>query len=158
SAEGRADRSRRAAESAEQDASDAAGTALSLRARLESVEGAVGADYRAVLAEIDRLRNELRAARAEAGLRQDALLARPPARRAAPARGGVHPRGRAAGPAGAGRRGARAPPPPRSRPRPGGTRPADAGSDLTLSASDGTRATLDAARAAAARWPNIPHA
>ncbi|MGW0316084.1 TIGR02680 family protein [Streptomyces flavidovirens] len=33
----------------------------------------------------------------------------------------------------------------------------DAGLTLQLTAHDGTRATLDAARATAARWPNLPH-
>jgi uncharacterized protein (TIGR02680 family) len=152
SAEGHAERSRLAAEEAERDAADAAGTAMGLRAKLESVEGAVGADYRAVLAEITGLRDGLRAARADSGQRQQALL------ELAGRIGSLGNQRTVDGQQRDAATGARDAAAGRFRHLAGGHLPADAGSVATLSTSDGIRATLEAARAVAAGWPNIPHA
>ncbi|HSV68000.1 MAG TPA: TIGR02680 family protein [Mycobacteriales bacterium] len=151
-AEERADRSRRHAEDGEQDATEAAAKAASLRSTLEAVESTVGADYRAVLAEIGQLRGELVAAREESGALQDVLLALAGEIGSLDHQRSVDGTQRDA--ATAGRDAAAA----RFRHLGSGTLPADAGIELALSTSDGTRATLDAARGVAARWPNIPHA
>ncbi len=129
-----------------------------LAAKLETVESAVSADYREVLASLDTLRATLTSLRkrlAAAGKEVTALAERLGELNArcetdSNARDkAITTRDAAAG---------------RFRHLASGTFPADSamtGLDTfaaTLSASDGVRAALDAARFAAAAWPTVPHA
>ncbi|MFJ8691792.1 TIGR02680 family protein [Streptomyces roseolilacinus] len=123
-----------------------------LRARLEAVESTVGEDYRQVVARVAEARAELGRHRDEVG-KADALLRRLEGRigelraiseqdaegreRAVTARDGAARRFRHLCLIGLAE---------------------DAGIVLELNAEDGAKATLEAARAVAARWPGVPHA
>jgi uncharacterized protein (TIGR02680 family) len=160
-AEGAAVQARRSADQAgarEDEAAEAEAGHEALAARLEAVDAAFGMDYREVLAQIEALRTRLRELDTERrGLNQKVIdlagqLGSLKTQRAADAAnrdaaelqrdGAAH----------------------RFRHLSAGTLPADGElSDLnafasTLSASDGVRAALDAARQVAGTWPTVPHA
>ncbi|MQA07986.1 MAG: TIGR02680 family protein [Pseudonocardiaceae bacterium] len=131
---------------------DAAETkARELTSTLEAVQSTIGADYREVLAEINELREQHREAKEAAG-REDTAL-RELARRigsldsqrtidAEKRDEAITARDTAAA---------------RFRRLATGNLPRDAGIELETTTSDGVKATLEAARTVAARWPNIPH-
>ncbi|MFD7232486.1 TIGR02680 family protein, partial [Streptomyces sp. NPDC059881] len=146
-----ADRSSRTAEQQAQEATAAEAEAAGLRARLEAVEATVGEDYRQIVARVAEARAELRRCRDEAGRAADLLL------RLEGRIGGLR--------ATSGQDAER-------REQAVGTRDGaahrfrhlcliglaeDAGITPELAAGDGTKATLEAARATAAKWPGIPH-
>jgi uncharacterized protein (TIGR02680 family) len=147
----RANRSAAAAADHTAEAVAAESTARQLAARLQETEGAVGSSYRQVLAQMDALRRDLHDTRNESG-RIDGLL------EALAGRIGALDNQRT-GDAGlrdaavATRDAAAA----RFRHLNAVGFPADAGIDLALEPSGGTRATLEAARSVAARWPAVPH-
>ncbi|MFF9351262.1 TIGR02680 family protein [Streptomyces sp. NPDC014734] len=147
-----ADRSRRIADERAEEAATAGARAAGMTARLHAVEAAVGEDYRQIVARVvearderDRCRDDARRAnrllvdlegrigelRATSG--QDAERRE----RAVAARGGAARRLRHLCLVGLAE---------------------DAGIAPELDAGDGTRATLEAARAIAAQWPGLPHA
>lgn len=142
----------RTAEAQAEDAAAAEAEAAGLRARLEAVEATVGEDYRQTVARVAEARAELRRCREEAG-RAAGLLLRLEGRigelratsgqdaerreRAVAARDAAAQRFRHLCLAGLAE---------------------DAGITPRLDAADGTKATLEAARAAAAAWPGVPHA
>ncbi len=147
-----ADRSRRTAEDRAEDAAAAEAEAAGLRARLEAVEATVGADYRQIVARVAEARAELRRCREEAGRAAEVLL-------------------RLEGQVGELR--ATSGQDADRREQAVATRDAaahrfrhlclaglaeDAGITPALDAGDGTKATLEAARATAATWPDTPHA
>lgn len=147
-----ADRSRRAAEEQAENAAAAEAQAAGLKARLEAVEATVGEDYRQIVARVGEARAGLRRCREEAARAADLLL---------------HLEGRIGGlRATSGQDAER-------REQAVVTRDGaahrfrhlcliglaeDAGITPELDAGDGTRATLEAARATAAKWPGVPHA
>ncbi|WP_406111027.1 TIGR02680 family protein [Kitasatospora purpeofusca] len=133
------------------EAEDAEAAARGLRAALQAVESTVGEDYRQVAARLsdfreslDRTRREIDDSTRELLLLEGRIgsLSATTAQDAARRDDAVAARNVAA-------RGFR--------------RlcvlgfPEDAGIDLVLTSEDGTRATLEAARVTAARWPNLPH-
>lgn len=134
------------------EAADAAAEAEGLRARLEAVESTVGEDYRQVVARVADARNELRRCREEARRAGEELLRlerRIGELRATSERDAERREQSIATRDGAARRfrhlcllglveGA--------------------GITLELGVEDGAKATLEAARATAAKWPDIPHA
>lgn len=147
-----ADRSRRTAEERAEDAAAAEAEAAGLTARLEAVEATVGADYRQIVARLAEARAELRRCRQEAGGAAELLL-------------------RLEGQVGELR--ATSGQDAERREQAVATRDAaahrfrhlclaglaeDAGITPALDAGDGTKATLEAARATAAKWPDLPHA
>ncbi|MBV7695666.1 TIGR02680 family protein [Streptomyces sp. TRM70350] len=147
-----ADRSRRTAEEQAEDAAAAEAEAAGLKARLEAVEATVGEDYRQIVARVAEARAELRRCREEAGRAADLLL-------------------RLEGRIGELR--ATSGQDAERREQAVATRDAaahrfrhlclaglaeDAGITPELDAGDGTKATLEAARATAAKWPSVPHA
>ncbi|MEV7383525.1 TIGR02680 family protein [Streptomyces lydicus] len=147
-----ADRSRRAAEEQSENAAAAEAEAAGLKARLEAVEATVSEDYRQIVARVAEARAELRRCREEAGRAADLLL------RLEGRIGGLR--------ATSGQDAER-----RERAVAIRDRAAhrfrhlclvglaeDAGIAPELDAGDGTKATLEAARATAAKWPGIPHA
>ncbi|MGP8298577.1 TIGR02680 family protein [Streptomyces inhibens] len=147
-----ADRSHQDTHQQNEDAAAAETEAEGLRARLEAVESTVGEDYRQVVARVAEARAEWGRCRGEAGRAGEFLLRlegrigelrviseRDVERReqAVTARDDAARRFRhlcLVGPA------------------------EDAGISLELNAEDGAKATLEAARATAAKWPGIPHA
>lgn len=147
-----ADRSHRTAEERSENAAAAEAEAAGLKARLEAVEATVGEDYRQIVARVSEARAELRCCREEADRAADLLL---------------HLEGRIGGlRATSGQDAER-----RERAVADRDRAAhrfrhlclvglaeDAGITLELDAGDGTKATLEAARATAVKWPGIPHA
>ncbi|WP_308281078.1 TIGR02680 family protein [Streptomyces monomycini] len=154
-----AQRSRRAAEEQADQAAAAEAEAAGLKARLEAVEATVGEDYRQIVARVAEARTALRRCRAEAdqvgelllslegrigGLRatssQDAELRE----QAGAARDAAAHRFRHLCLAGLAEDAGIAPEPDTW----GGTK----------ALGDGTKATLEAARATAAKWPGVPHA
>ncbi|WRZ46509.1 TIGR02680 family protein [Streptomyces sp. NBC_01314] len=147
-----ADRSRRAAEERAEEAAAAEAEAAGLRARLAAVEATVGEDYRQIVARMAEAREELRRCR-EAAARAADLLLRLEGRigglRATSGQDterreqAVLVRDRAAH---------------RFRHLCLVGLAEDAGIAPGPDAGDGTRATLEAARAVAANWPGIPHA
>ncbi|MFI2375547.1 TIGR02680 family protein [Streptomyces sp. NPDC018964] len=147
-----ADRSRRTAEERAEDAAAAEAEATGLKARLEAVEATAGADYRQIVARLAEARAELRRCREEAGRAAELLL-------------------RLEGQVGELR--ATSGQDAERREQAVATRDAaahrfrhlclaglaeDAGIAPALDAGDGTRVTLEAARATAAKWPDLPHA
>lgn len=147
-----ADRSRRTAEERAEDVAAAEAEAAGLTARLEAVEATVGADYRQIVARLAEARDELRRCRQEAGGAAELLL-------------------RLEGQVGELR--ATSGQDAERREQAVATRDAaahrfrhlclaglaeDAGITPALDAGDGTKATLEAARATAAKWPDLPHA
>ncbi|MGW0577997.1 TIGR02680 family protein [Streptomyces sp. NPDC002920] len=147
-----ADRSRRTAEEQAEDAAGAEAEAVGLKARLEAVEATVGEGYRQIVARVAEARAELDRCRKEARRAADLLL------RLEGRIGGLR--------ATSGQDAER-------REQAVATRDAavhrfrhlclvglaeDAGITPELDAGDGTKATLEAARATAAKWPGIPHA
>ncbi|MER6561308.1 TIGR02680 family protein [Streptomyces sp. NPDC001027] len=147
-----ADRSRRRAEEQAEDAAAAEAEAAGLKARLEAVEATVGEDYRQIVARVAEARAELRRCREEAGRAADLLLrlegrigelratsGQDAERReqAVATRDAAAHRFRHLCLAGLAK---------------------DASMTAELDAGDGTKATLEAARATAAEWPSIPHA
>ncbi|MEU5023583.1 TIGR02680 family protein [Streptomyces milbemycinicus] len=147
-----ADRSRRAAEEQAEGAAAAEAEAAGLKARLEAVEATVGEDYRQIVARVAEARAELRRCREEAARAADLLLLlegrigglratsgqdAERRERAVTVRDGAAHRFRHLCLVGLAE---------------------DAGSTPELDAGDGTKATLEAARATAAKWPGIPHA
>ncbi|MFE3873044.1 TIGR02680 family protein [Kitasatospora sp. NPDC059146] len=146
-----AEASRGAAAESLDEAETAEATARGLRATLQAAESTVGEDYRQVATRIGDFRTELDRTRQEieAGTRAlialegrigslSATMAQDAARRddAVAARNGAAHGFRRLCVLGF---------------------PDDAGLGLTLTALDGTRATLEAARETAATWPNLPH-
>ena len=147
-----ADRSRRAAEEQAEAAAAAAAEAAGLKARLAAVEATVGEDYRQIVARVAEARAELGRRREEAAQAADLLLSlegrigglratsgQDAERReqAVAIRDGAAQRFRHLCLVGLAE---------------------DAGIAPELDAGDGTKATLEAARATAAKWPGIPHA
>ncbi|MFI2184243.1 TIGR02680 family protein [Streptomyces sioyaensis] len=147
-----ADRAHQVAHQQNEDAVAAETEAEGLRARLEAVESTVGEDYRQVVARVAEARAEWGSCREEAGragellLRLEgrigelrALTERDAERReqAVTARDDAARRFRHLCLAGLAE---------------------DSGISLELNAEDGAKATLEAARATAAKWPGIPHA
>ncbi|MFE3263599.1 TIGR02680 family protein [Streptomyces sp. NPDC059215] len=147
-----ADRSREAAEKQTQDADAAQAEAVGLKARLQAVEATVGADYQQIVARVAQTRTELRHAREEAAQAADRLVrlegrigglqatsTEDTKRReaAVTVRDGAAQRFRHLCLVGLAE---------------------DADITLELDAADGTKATLESARATAAKWPGIPHA
>ncbi|MEU3349222.1 hypothetical protein ABZ723_30370 [Streptomyces sp. NPDC006700] len=147
-----ADRSRRAAEEQAEGAAAAEAEAAGLRARLEAVEATVGEDYRQIVARVAEARAELRRCREEAGRAADLLL------RLEGRIGGLR--------ATSGQDAERREQAVVSRDRAAHRfrhlclvgLAEDAGITPELDAGDGAKATLEAARATAAKWPGIPHA
>ncbi|MGW0843479.1 TIGR02680 family protein [Streptomyces sp. NPDC002787] len=147
-----ADRSRRAAEEQAENAAAAEAEAAGLRARLEAVEATVDEDYRQIVARVAEARAELDRCRKGARRAADLLL------RLEGHIGGL----RATSGQDAERR-ERA-----VATRDGATQrfrhlclvglAEDAGTTPELGAGDGTKATLEAARAIAGQWPGVPHA
>lgn len=158
SLEAQAERSREIAEQRDEEAAEAEERRLRLAATLEAVESTVGADYRQILAELDSLRSRLEDVRLQhnATTRKVTQLAE---------RLGALKSQRAADEqARDDATAARDSAANRFRHLATGVLPSDSGCDdlarfeSTLSASDGVRATLDAARLIAAAWPTVPHA
>ncbi|MFF7143164.1 TIGR02680 family protein [Streptomyces nodosus] len=147
-----ADRSRRAAEEQAEGAAAAEAEAAGLRARLEAVEATVGEDYRQIVARVAEARAELRRCREEAGRAADLLL------RLEGRIGGLR--------ATSGQDAERREQAVATRDRAAHRfrhlclvgLAADAGITPEVDAGDGAKATLEAARATAAKWPAIPHA
>ncbi|MGE7436325.1 TIGR02680 family protein [Kitasatospora sp. NPDC001175] len=146
-----AEASRAVAEESAAEAEQAEAAARGLRSALEAVESTVGEDYRQVAARISDLRQSLGRTRREidSGTRElialegrigslSATMAQDADRRdqAVAARNEAAQRFRRLCVLGF---------------------PEDAGIALALTAEDGTRATLEAARETAAKWPNLPH-
>ncbi|MFE9645140.1 TIGR02680 family protein [Streptomyces sp. NPDC006365] len=151
SARAQAERSSEAAREHSHEAEAAASEAAGLRATLEAVESTVGEDFRQVAARISELRGQLRLSREEFKVKARELLEleRRIGTLTATMAQDAEKRDQAiASRDAAGRR----------------LRrlcllglPQDAGIDLELSGEDGTRATLEAARAVAAEWASVPH-
>jgi uncharacterized protein (TIGR02680 family) len=137
---------RRGAEAAEAESRE-----RRLAGRLQEAEGAVGASYRDLLAQISALRGQLRVARDDSS-RLNKHLEELAAQIGA--LGAQHTGDAGRRDAAAGARDAAA---ARVRHLSAAGFSADAGIDLGLDSSSGTRATLEAARAVAARWPSVPH-
>lgn len=150
------------AESAERSANHAAdraetaeteeATARDLAQRLAALEETVGADYRQVLEDLAAARQQRDTAKRSAADAERSL------RELAGTTGSLNERhshdAQRRDEASTERDNAAA----RFRALATGSLPSDAGIELELSNSDGVRATLEAARAVAARWPDIPHA
>ena len=151
-------RSATVAEQREAEAAAAEQEHARLSAMLDAIDGALLADYREVLAEVQLLRHRLRelAAAAQATTREITALAEQLGALSARRTTDAEVRDAAAT-----RRDAAA---ARFRHLATGVLPADSGLDDTarfnsvLAASDGVRAALDAARLVAAAWPAIPYA
>ncbi|MEU3567280.1 TIGR02680 family protein [Kitasatospora sp. NPDC036755] len=143
--------SRGAAAESLDEAEDAEVAARGLRSALQAVESAVGEDYRHVADRISDSRQALDRIRREIDTATQALLA---------LEGRIGALGAAVEQDTARRDDAVA---ARNAAAHGFRRlcvlgfPEDAGLGLVLTAVDGTRATLEAAREAAAAWPNLPH-
>ncbi|RMI43752.1 TIGR02680 family protein [Streptomyces triticirhizae] len=147
-----ADRARGEAEERGRDAADAESTAAGLRARLEAVAATVGEDYRQVVARVGEAREELRRCREEAADAESLLLrlqhrigeltatSRQDAERRESA---VATRDEAVR---------------RFRHLCATGLAEDAGFAERPGDEGGARATLEAARALAARWADLPHA
>jgi len=147
----RADRSREAADARAGEADRATLKARRLAARLAETEGTVGVSYREVLAQIEAVRRRLRDTKtAAAGL--DLKLVKLAERIGALNNQRTGDAGRR-DTAVAVRDSAAA----RFRHLGALGFPTDAAIKLGLVSTDGTRATLEAARAVAARWPTLPH-
>jgi uncharacterized protein (TIGR02680 family) len=149
----RAEQARRSAANAQEsadEAQDAERNASGLAEKLEAVESTIGLDYQEVLAELSRLREEtaevktlvkdvnrdLQQLATRLGSLDNQRSIDEETRKTA-----VETRNAAA---------------ERFRHLAGGSFPVDAG--IELAAGDGTRASLDAARLVAAKWPNLAHA
>jgi uncharacterized protein (TIGR02680 family) len=149
----RAEQARRSAAAAAESAEvalDAERDASGLAEKLEAVESTIGLDYQEVLAELQKLREELADVKARwkdvnrdlqtlstrLGSLDNQRSIDEETRKAA-----VEGRNEATS---------------RFRQLASGSFPVDAGIELVT--GDGTRASLDAARAVAAKWPNLPHA
>ncbi|MFD7639759.1 TIGR02680 family protein [Kitasatospora sp. NPDC059795] len=139
------------AEESAADAEQAEAAARGLRSTLEAVESTIGEDYRQVAARLSGLRQSSGRTRREIEDGTKALitlegrigsLSATMAQDASRRDGAVAARNRAA---------------QRFRRLCDLGFPEDSGSTLTLGHDDGTRATLEAARDTAARWPNLPH-
>ncbi|MBG0851904.1 TIGR02680 family protein [Streptomyces spinoverrucosus] len=147
-----ADRSRRTAEAQAEDAAAAEAEAAGLKARLEAVEATAGEDYRQIVARVAEARAELRRCREEAGRAADLLLRLEGRIGELRATSGQDAERREQAVA---TRDAAA---QRFRHLCLAGLAEDAGITPELDAADGTKATLEAARATAAKWPGIPHA
>lgn len=155
------EQARRSAELAEERAEDAA-TAESehqqLVTTLEAVDSTFGVDYREVLAEIQALREKLRELDADRRTTGDAVIDL--SQRLGKLEGQRETDARAHDVAAESRDAAAN----RFRRLATGVFPADSGLDdlakfeATISAGEGVRAALDAARLIAAAWPAVPHA
>ncbi|KIE23622.1 hypothetical protein LK08_28925 [Streptomyces sp. MUSC 125] len=147
-----ADRSRRTAEEQTENAAAAAVEAAGLQARLQAVEATVGEDYRQVVARVAEARAGLRRCREEAD-RAAGLLLRLEGRigglRATSGQDAERREQAVATRDGAGHR---------FRHLCLVGLAEDAGIAPEADVGDGTKATLEAARATAAKWPGIPHA
>ncbi|MBM9508982.1 TIGR02680 family protein [Actinacidiphila acididurans] len=148
---GRAARSLSAARDHAADAEAAEEEAQALAATLEAVESTVGEDFRAIAARITELRQELDRVRGERKAKDTELLQlagyigqlkQKTAQDANERDHAVGSRDEAAR---------------RFRHLCALGLPEDAGLAVTLTARDGTRATLEAARAVAAKWPDLPY-
>ncbi|MFE3887783.1 TIGR02680 family protein [Streptomyces lydicus] len=147
-----ADRSHQDAHQQNEDAAAAETEAEGMRARLEAVESTVGEDYRQVVARVAEARAELARCREEAGRAGELLLLlagrigelRATSERDAEQREqAVSARDDAAR---------------RYRHLCLAGLAEDAGISRELTAEDGAKATLEAARATAAKWPGVPYA
>ncbi|MFF3735838.1 TIGR02680 family protein [Streptomyces sp. NPDC002566] len=147
-----ADRSRRIAEGEAEGATAAEAEAAGLKARLQAVEAGVGEDYRQIVARVAEARAELRRCREEAGRAADLLLRLEGRIGELRATSGQDAERREQGVA---IRDAAA---HRFRHLCLAGLAEDAGITRELDAGDGTKATLEAARSTAAKWPGIPHA
>ncbi|MFI1200765.1 TIGR02680 family protein [Streptomyces sp. NPDC020883] len=145
-------RSDQTARERSEEAAAAQAEAEGLRARLTAVESTVGEDYRQVVARVAEARNALRRCREEARHTSDHLLRlerRIGELRATSERDAEHREQAVTTRDGAAHR---------FRHLCLAGLAEDAGSTLELRAEDGAKATLEAARATAAKWPDIPHA
>ncbi|MCF0076991.1 TIGR02680 family protein [Streptomyces lomondensis] len=147
-----ADRSRRAAEEQAEGSAAAEAEAAGLKARLEAVEATVGEDYRQIVARVAEARAELRRCREEAGRAADLLLRLEGRIGELRATSGQDAERREQAVA------ARDAAAHRFRHLCLAGLAEDAGITPELDAGDGTKATLEAARATAAKWPSVPHA
>ncbi|WP_030542835.1 TIGR02680 family protein [Streptomyces albus] len=147
-----AERSRSTAEEQAEDATAAEAEAAGLKARLEAVEATVGEDYRQIVARVAEARAELRRCRDEAGREAELLVSLEGRIGELRATSGQDAERRERAVA------ARDTAAHRFRNLYLAGLAEDAGIAPDLCAGDGTRATLEAARATAAKWPNIPHA
>jgi uncharacterized protein (TIGR02680 family) len=147
-----ADRSRRTAEERAEEAAAAEEEAAGMTARLEAVEATVGEDYRQIVARVEAARDERERCRKEArratGLLVD-LEGRIGELRATSGQDAERREAAVANRDGAARR---------FRHLCLVGLAEDAGVAPELDTGDGTKATLEAARAIAAKWPGIPHA
>ena len=146
-----AEASRAVAEESEAEAEEAEAAARGLRSALDAVESTVGEDYRQVAARISDLRQALGGTRREidAGTRElialegrIGVLSATMAQDAGGRDKAVAARNEAA---------------QRFRRLCVVGFPEEAGLALALAVEDGTRATLEAARETAVKWPNLPH-
>ncbi|MCH0571619.1 TIGR02680 family protein [Streptomyces sp. MUM 136J] len=147
-----AERSRRSAGEQAEAAAAAEAEAAGLTARLEAAEATVGEDYRQIVARVAAARAELRGCREEAARAADLLLGlegRIGELRATSAQDAELRERAVAARDGAAHRF-------RHLCRVGLAQ--DAGIAPEPDAGEGTRATLEAARATAAQWPGVPHA
>ncbi|MFF8594843.1 TIGR02680 family protein [Streptomyces sp. NPDC015220] len=147
-----ADRSRRTAEEEAEDAAATEAEAAGLRARLEAVEATVGEDYRQIVARVAQARAQLRRCREEAGRAADLLLRLEGRIGELRATSGQDAERREQAVA------SRDTAAHRFRHQCLAGLAEDAGITPELDAGDGTKATLEAARATAAKWPGVPHA
>ncbi|WP_165984576.1 TIGR02680 family protein [Streptomyces sp. YIM 98790] len=147
-----AERSARTAGDSAGDADRARAEATALAARRAAVESAIGEDYRETARRIGDLRRERDRTRKEAAALDAGLLRL--ADRIATLRASMTAEVRRREEAVGERNTAAA----RFRHLCGLGLAEDAGLPLSLSAQDGTRATLEASRTVAARWPSLPHA
>ncbi|MFD5127994.1 TIGR02680 family protein [Streptomyces olindensis] len=147
-----ADRSRRTAEEQAEDATAAEVEAAGLKARLEAVEATVGEDYRQIVERVGEARAELRRCREEAGRAAQDLLRLEGRIGELRATSGQDAERREQAVA------ARDAAAHRFRHLCLAGLAEDAGITPELDAGDGTKATLEAARATAAKWPSVPHA
>lgn len=147
-----AQRSAAAAEQTAEKAEQARTGARALAEKVRAVTDSIGADYREILAEIEQLRGT------QQRLSQEIRAATDSLRELARTIGGLEDRlGRAAEDRDSATS-QRDVVVARFRQLVAGTFPKDTGIELKLSTSDGIKATLQAARSIAGRWPNVPHA
>ncbi|KAB8167888.1 TIGR02680 family protein [Streptomyces sp. 3MP-14] len=149
---GHAERARGEAEEQERDADEAESTATGLGARLAAVAATVGEDYRQVVARVGEARDELRRCREEAAAAEGLLLRLQHriGELTATSRGDTERRESAVATRDEAAR--------RFRHLCATGLAEDAGFAERPGAEGGARATLEAARALAARWSDLPHA
>ncbi|WP_305849633.1 SbcC/MukB-like Walker B domain-containing protein, partial [Pseudonocardia lacus] len=123
-----------------------------LAREVETTQASIGTAYHEILAELDRLREQLGAAKGV--VRETARAQREVEVDIGGLRVGLRAEEARREAAGTARDAAGA----RLQGLCAGVLPADAGIELDLTGEDGVRSTLEAARAIAASWPDVPHA